>query len=62
MFHEENSTETIIYHNFPDEQFAGNCEDKRCAKHKVVYNTTMPQIIALIKQSAKCRQFIKVTK
>ena len=53
--------ETIIHHNFPSEVDAGDCETRRCAKHKVVYDITMPQIIALIEQSAECRQFTKVT-
>ena len=52
--------ETIIYHNFPNEEVAGDCEPRRCAKHKIIYDVTMPQIIALIEQSTECRQFIKV--
>ena len=54
------STETIIYHNFPSETDAGDCEPPRCARHVVTYDVTMEQIIALIEQSAECRQFIKV--
>ena len=53
--------ETIIYYNFPNEVDAGDCEALRCAQFKVVYDVSMPQIIALIEQSAECRQFIKVT-
>ena len=53
-------TETIIYHNFPNETDAGNCEPQRCAIHSVTYDVSMDQIIALIEQSTECRQFIKV--
>ena len=52
--------ETVIFHNLPTETLAGNCELARCAKFDVVYNLKMPQIIALIEQSAECHQFIKV--
>ena len=44
----------------PTETLAGDCELARCAKFDVVYYLKMPQIIALIEQSAECRQFIKL--
>ena len=53
-------TETVIFHNFPNEATAGDCDPARCARHSVVYDLTMPQITALIEQSAECHQFIKV--
>ena len=53
-------TETIIHHNFREETFAGDCELARCAKHEVIYDFNLDDIIALIDRSAKCRQFIKV--
>ena len=52
--------ETVIFHNLPTETLAGNCELARCSKFDVVYDLKMPQIIALIEQSAACHQFIKV--
>ena len=54
------STETIIHHNFPNEVNAGDCEPQRCVRHSLTYDVPMPLIIALIEQSAECRQFIKV--
>ena len=54
------ATETIIYHNFPNETNAGNCDPRRCATHSVTYDVSMDKIIALIEQSTECRQFIKV--
>ena len=54
------TAETVIHHNFPYEIEAGNCNPSRCARHSVVYEVSMPQIIALIERSAECRQFIKV--
>ena len=53
-------TETIIYHNFSNDSDAGSCEPRRCATHSVTYDVSMDQITALIEQSSKCRQFIKV--
>ena len=54
------STETVVYHDFPNETVAGNCNNPRCANHSITYDVTLPQIAAVIEQSAECRQFIKV--
>ena len=53
-------TETFIFHNFPTETDAGICDYARCAKHNISYLVPMSQIIAIIEQSAECRQFVKV--
>ena len=54
-------SETKVFHNFPSEFPAGYCERSRCAKHEVIYDIPMAQIIALIEQSTECRQYVKVT-
>ena len=52
--------ETIIKHNQSNEVEVANCDSKRCSKHKLIYDLTMPQIVSLIQRSSECRQFIKV--
>ena len=53
-------TETIIYHNFREETIAGDCDFARCAKHEVIYDFSLDEIIEMIDRSSECRQFIKV--
>ena len=53
-------TETIIHHNFREETLAGDCDPARCAKHDVIYDFSLDEIIEMIDRSAECRQFIKV--
>jgi len=54
------STETIIYHNVTTEMESDKCDPARCATHRISYDVSMEQIVALIEQSRQCRQFIKV--
>ncbi len=50
---------TVIGHDSESRTLVKGCESAGCYKRKIKYDISMEQIVAIMKQSKNCEQFIK---
>ncbi|XP_076823443.1 contactin-associated protein like 5-3-like [Clavelina lepadiformis] len=53
------ASDAYIWHDTMEEMAVSKCQAAKCYRRKISYNVDMDQIVALIKISSRCRQFIK---